>query len=81
MMKNMINLLFLHYIVVFIVIHTDLSDYKATVLDMTGKAILTREFHGDGNTLEISCLSEGLYFLLIIYPGGNETFKMSKTNK
>jgi uncharacterized repeat protein (TIGR03803 family) len=65
----------------YVVIHTDLSNYTVTVLDMTGKAILTKEFHGNENTLEVASLKEGLYFLLITYPGGNETLKMNKTNK
>jgi len=65
----------------YVVIHTDLSDYKVTVLDITGKVTITKEFHGNENTLEVGSLNEGLYFLLITYPGGNETLKMNKTNK
>jgi hypothetical protein len=65
----------------YIVINTDLSNYKVTVLDLTGKVITTKEFHGNGNTMEVGSLTEGLYFLLITYPGGSETLKMNKTNK
>jgi hypothetical protein len=55
-----------------------LNDYKVRVTDITGKTMLTKEYNGIENTLDISSFANGLYFFEINSGNKSETIKIMK---
>lgn len=51
---------------------------KATIFDVTGKALLTFELNSENNTINLSELSNGIYFCELVSNNKRETIKLIK---
>lgn len=55
-----------------------IDSYKLKVMDLTGKTVLDRQLNGVQNTVDISSLSNGMYFFTFISENKTETVKIIK---
>jgi hypothetical protein len=62
------------------IVHIDgdskFRDVKVTMMDITGKTLMTKVLHNNKNTIDLSSYEEGIYFISIEKDGNKFTSRL-----